>query len=398
LGQGGSADRGYLIGENKEKMNILQIVSSLEEISGPANSLYLVAAGLAHKGHRVICAHYVGAQGPLVTRLEQQGIDVINLNPRNCSGSRVNRLKILIKLISLIYKHKIEIIHAHNWDADCYAFLAAYFKQVKVVVTLHSRSYFKWVNSHTWKYKKLFLAKCAYFVCVSKIIADEFIQTCNVPKNKVAVVYNCPQDNFFELSNSEKAVKIRAEFNIKDNEFLLGSVGNFTKFKGIIYLLEALVELRSHNLKLLLVGADVANMKPVYQRFIRDNNLVDQVIFAGFRQDITDILDAIDLFVFPSTEEADPIALSEAMARGKPVIATGIGGIPEKVVDKKNGILIDPEDSGKIKIAIEYCLNNKDETKQMGQAAKKTMQDKFSFKTMIKGYEDLYENSLCVLS
>lgn len=379
-------------------MNILQIVSSLEEISGPANSLYLLASGLAQKGHRVICTHYIGVKGPLVARLEQQGIEVINLNPQNYPSSRINRFKILLKLISLIYKYKIEIIHAHNWDADCYAFLAAFFKQVKVVVTLHSRSYFKWVNSHKWKYEQLFFARCTYFVCVSKIIADEFKQKCNVSKSKVAVVYNCPQDKFFELPNSEKAVKIRAEFHIKDNEFLLGSVGNFTKFKGIIYLLKALAELKISTLKLLLVGADVANLKPDYDRFINDHKIAGQVIFAGFRQDITDILDAIDLFVFPSTEEADPIALSEAMARGKPVIATKIGGIPEKVEDKKNGILIDPENPEQIKMAIEFCLNNKDKTGQMGQSARKLMQDKFSFKTMIKGYEELYENSFCVLS
>ncbi|MFH1062930.1 MAG: glycosyltransferase family 4 protein [Candidatus Omnitrophota bacterium] len=372
-------------------MNILQIVSSLEEISGPANSLYLVSTGMAQMGHKVICAHYVGLQGPLVQRLEQQGIEVINLNPQNYSSSRINRFKMLLKLMDLVYKHKIDVIHAHNWDADCYAFLVSFFKNVKVVVTLHSRSYFKWVNSHKWKYEKLFFSKCTYFACVSKIIANEFKQKCNVPKNKIAVVYNCPEDKFSESPNSEKAAKIRAEFNIKDNEFLLGSIGNFTKFKGIIYLLKALVDLPKDNFKLFLVGADAANMKPDYETFLVNNKIESKVIFAGFRQDITDILDAMDLFVFPSTEEADPIALSEAMARGKPVIATRIGGIPEKIEDNKTGMLIDPEDSGQIKTAIEYCMNNKAKAVEMGQAAKKLMQDRFSFKAMIKGYEGLYK-------
>jgi glycosyltransferase involved in cell wall biosynthesis len=372
-------------------MNILQIVSSLAEISGPANSLYLVSTGMAQIGHKVICAHYVGLQGPLVQRLEQQGIKVVNLNPKNNSSSRMNRLAILLKLISLVFKHKIEVIHAHNWDADCYAFLIGFFKKIKVVVTLHSRSYFEWVNSHQWKYEKLFFSKCTYFACVSKIIADEFKQKCHAPKNKVVVVYNCPQDSFFEPPNGEKAAKIRAEFKIRGNEFLLGSVGNFTKFKGIIYLLEALAELPKENIKLLLVGADAANMQPGYELFLKNKQMQSEVIFAGFRQDITDILDAMDLFVFPSTEEADPIALSEAMARAKPVIATRIGGIPEKIENNKTGILIDPENPGQIKTAIEYCLNNKDKTVRMGQAAKKLMQERFSFEIMIKGYEGLYK-------
>lgn len=373
-------------------MNILQIVSSLEEISGPANSLYLIATGLAQMGHKVICVHYVGKQGPLVKRLEKQKIKVIDLNPKNKSIKRINRLSMVLKLVGIIYKHKIKIIHAHNWDADCYAFLAAFFKKVKVVVTLHSRSYFQWFNSHKWKYERLFLKKCSYFVCVSKIMVNEFKQKCKVPASKVKVVYNSPLSSFFKTPDKESANKIRSEFKIDDSDFLLGSVGNFTKFKGIIYLLEAMDNLKDAKLKVLLVGVDVADMMPVYEQFLKGKELEKRIEFVGFRQDIPDILDAIDLFVFPSTEEADPIALSEAMAKGKAIIATKIGGIPEKVIDGETGILIDPESSEQLKKTIEYCILNKDKIIIMGQAAKKLMENKFSFKTMIRGYEDLYKS------
>ncbi len=372
-------------------MNILQIVSSLEEISGPANSLYLVSTGLAQMGHKIICVHYVGKQGPLVKRLEEQGIEVIDLNPKNKFKKRINRLAMVLRLVGIIYKHKIKVIHAHNWDADCYAFLAAFFKRVKVVVTLHSRSYFQWFNSHKWKYEKLLLNKCTFFACVSEIISNEFRQKCEVPANKVKVVYNSPSSDFFNNPDKKSANKIRSEFKIDDSEFLLGSVGNFTKFKGIIYLLEAMEALKTDKLKLLLVGADAADMQPVYEQFLIDKKIKNHVIFAGFRQDIPDILDAIDLFVFPSTEEADPIALSEAMARGKPIIATKIGGIPEKVIDGKSGILVDAENSEQLRKAIEYSMQNQDKLIAMGKAAKKLMQDRFSSKTMIKNYEELYK-------
>ena len=135
-------------------MNILQIVSSLEEISGPANSLYLIATGLVQKGHKVICVHYIGGQGPLVEKLKQQNIEVINLNPKNHKKNRFSRIKMLLKLISIVYKNKIDVIHAHNWDADCYAFFVRLFKKIKIIVTLHSRSYFNWVNYHKLKYEK----------------------------------------------------------------------------------------------------------------------------------------------------------------------------------------------------------------------------------------------------
>jgi glycosyltransferase involved in cell wall biosynthesis len=375
-------------------MNILQIVSSLEEISGPANSLYLVSSGLAQKGHKVICAHYVGTQGPLVKRLLDQNIEVINLNPKNKKISRFGRAVMLLHLIRSIHKHKIEIIHAHNWDADCYAFLAAFFKDVKVFVTLHSRSYFDWMNSHKWKYNNFFIPKCTKFVCVSKKIKKEFMEKCNINENKTAVVYNCPHDDFFKPNDYDNYKKIRDEFRIKNDEILLGSVGNFTKFKGIKYLLQALEKIKNDKLKLILVGEDAADMRPGYEDFIKKNGLSDKVIFAGFRQDITEILDAIDIFVFPSTEEADPIALSEAMAKAKPVIATKIAAMLEKIEDKRTGLLINPEDSGQLKQAIEFYIKNKQQAAQIGKNARQMMQEKYSFDTMIMNYEKLYKTGL----
>ncbi|MFH1459644.1 MAG: glycosyltransferase family 4 protein [Candidatus Omnitrophota bacterium] len=372
-------------------MNILQIVSSLAEISGPANSLYLVATGLKQKGHNVVCAHYVGERGPLVEKLENQGIKVINLGGGDANQPRFIRLRILIRLIMLVFKEKIEIIQAHNWDADCYALLAGIFKKMRKVVSLHSRSYFDWVNKHYAKYDRLFFKLVDNYVCVSQCMADEFKEKYPQIRNKISVIYNSPAEQFFKNFNFTNRKKIREEFNVSDQEVLIGSVGNFTRFKGIEYLLEALNNLSYDDFKVLLVGQDYGNIKNKYNSYLKDKPLKSKIIFAGFRQDIRDILDALDIFVFPSTEEVDPIALSEAMARGKTIISTIVGGIPEKVENKKNGILVEPKNSASLRNALEFCLKNPAKAQEMAFNARQTIHQKFSYEKMVQSYLEVFK-------
>jgi len=371
-------------------MNILEIVSSMEEISGPSNAMFLVAKGLAERGHNVTCAYYIGKEGPLVRQLRGQGLEVINLCGRKKATGRFKRFQILLRLIKVIHSHKIDVIHAHHWDADCYALLAGMTKRVKKIITLHSRSYFEWVMKHKEKYQWLFFFLADYFVCVSKSLEKEFRQRCHQAAGKVAVVYNAPPLEFFRPLDTRARQDIRAEFGIGKDEFLIGSVGNFTPFKGILYLLQALTKIKQYDFKLLLVGADYGNQRPEYERFLEGKEIEKRVIFAGFRKDIPQILDALDLFVFPSTEEVDPIALSEAMAKGKPIVATAVGGIPEKIKDAQTGILVVSGDSDALAEKIMFCMKNRDQTAAMGKRGKQLIDESFSFDKMIRSYEELY--------
>jgi len=371
-------------------MNILQIVSSLEEISGPAKSLFLVATGMAEQGHTVTCAHFIGSAGVLVTRLQEQGIEVVNLGSQKSRNSFFERIRIIFRLVCLVHKKKIEVIHAHHWDADCLAFIAKMTKKMKIIITLHSRSYFDWVKAHALRYKFIFIPIADKFVCVSQSMATEFAQKIPEAKNKIALVYNAPAPEFFQPRNDDNRKKVRGEFGVADDEFLIGSVGNFSPFKGIIYLLEAVMKISAESLKVLLVGADYGKQKDGYERFLADKYFRTKIIFPGFRKDIPSILDALDLFVFPSLEEVDPIALSEAMARGKPVVATTVGGIPEKIKDGETGFLVPPADSEALAVKIRFCLQNRARAEEAGREARREMSTGFSFAAMIRNYEALY--------
>lgn len=368
----------------------MQIVSSLGEISGPAKSLYMLAAGMAECGHRLCCVHYIGGECVLVERLRNKGISVVDLQKEKAGISWAGRMRMVRSLRKIIRAEKIDVVHAHHWDADCYALLASLGMGIKKIVTLHSRSYLDWVGQHSLKYKYVFFPSMDACVCVSRSLETELMRCCPGIKGKTVVIYNAPSPEFFLDTDLEARAAVRREFAIKDDELLIGSVGNFSRFKGIIHLLEALLKINSEKVKVLLVGADYGRQKEEYNRFLEDSALRSKILFPGFREDIPRILDALDLFVFPSTEEVDPIALSEAMAKGKPVIASIIGGIPEKIEDGVNGFLVLPADSEALAQKISYCLENRDQIKSMGERSRRTMREHFSYDAMIRRYETLY--------
>jgi glycosyltransferase involved in cell wall biosynthesis len=115
-----------------------------------------------------------------------------------------------------------------------------------------------------------------------------------------------------------------------------------------------------------------------------------RIIFAGYQEDIAAALEAMDLFVHPSVEDADPWVVSEAMARGRPIVATRIGGIPEKIQDRRCGLLVPAGDPRALAEACSYYYAHPDMRQAHGRAARERVQKDFSIDVMISRHEQLY--------
>ncbi len=165
--------------------------------------------------------------------------------------------------------------------------------------------------------------------------------------------------------------------------------------KGIKYLIEsASLLLQSRNdISFLLVGEGA--LKEELKILCADLKIEKNVIFAGERSDIPEILSLTDIFVLPSLREGLPLTILEAMACGKPVIATNVGGIPEIVKDGITGILVSPEDSGALYSAMNELLDDRERREKMGRNGKRVCNESFSSKTMVGKIEDLYDSLMC---
>jgi glycosyltransferase involved in cell wall biosynthesis len=138
---------------------------------------------------------------------------------------------------------------------------------------------------------------------------------------------------------------------------------------------------------LLLVGTGPLRLE--LERQIGATGLQDRVHLLGRRRDVPEILNAADVFVLSSDYEGNPLSVMEAMAAGKPMLCTAVGGVPELVEDGC-GLLVPPQDAQALSKAMSYMLENPNARKSMGEKSARRAVERFDLRTMTEAYEDLY--------
>lgn len=228
-------------------------------------------------------------------------------------------------------------------------------------------------------------------VAVSEATRKSVIAS-GIPADSVETIYG-GIDALRELGAGEKS-RIRRELGIEDSELVIGIVARLVELKGHKYLLEAVKQLcgRYGNLRLLIVGTGPQENE--LKNYASELGIADKVVFAGFRSDVENIMNIIDISVLPSLTEALSLSLIEGMAVGKPCVGSQAGGIPEVVRDGENGFLVPPGDSKKLADAIGRLLESEELRLSMGQKGKAYMEEKFTASGMADKIERLYEQCL----
>jgi glycosyltransferase involved in cell wall biosynthesis len=131
-------------------------------------------------------------------------------------------------------------------------------------------------------------------------------------------------------------------------------------------------------------------LKSELERQIGAWGLRERVHLLGLRSDVPELLNAADVFVLSSDYEGNPLAVMEAMAAGKPVVSTAVGGVPELVEDGC-GLLVPPLDAQALSKAMSHMLENPSARKSMGEKSARRAVERFDLKVMTEAYEDLYK-------
>jgi glycosyltransferase involved in cell wall biosynthesis len=231
-------------------------------------------------------------------------------------------------------------------------------------------------------------------VVVSQDLKRFVCDKVGVPAKRVTVIYNGVAP--VQTVTDEEAQTCKAELGISDCYPLLGVVGSLYPVKGHRFLLEAMPDIlrRFPNTGLLVIGRgelEVALKEQAEQLAIATN-----VHFLGMRQDVPRLLSVLDAFVLPSLSEGLSLALLEAMASGKPVVATRVGGNPELIDHGRTGFLIQPEDAKDLAANLVKLLTDPGMMQQFGQQAAERVREHFGLSQMVDQYRDLYARLLTV--
>ncbi len=276
--------------------------------------------------------------------------------------------------LRLLRREQVVLIHAHEFSAILCGWIVAMRAGVPFVATVHGKNYF-WEKLRRRIAYRL-VSRHGTVVAVSQDLKQFMCDKVGVQEQRVEVIYNGVAPA--QTVTDEDVQKCKAELGISGGYPVLGIVGSLYPVKGHGFLLEAMPEIlaRWPKAQLLVIGRgelDAALKEQVEQLAILSN-----VHFLGMRQDMPRLLSVLDAFVLPSLSEGLSLALLEAMASGKPVVATEVGGNPELVDHGKIGFLVQPEDAKDLAANLVKLLSDQGMMQQFSRQAAERAQQRFS--------------------
>ena len=317
--------------------------------------------------------------------LERSGIPVWYLGKRRGFDPRM-----YFRISAVLRQFRPHIVHTHTYVLR-YVLLPIVYRRIRGKVhTVHSLAE-KEVDAPGKLVHRLAFSLGVIPVAIASEVA--------ISLNRAYGLTRVPLiPNGIPLQTYRSPAMTRTEWRRREGigaeEVVFACVGRLTVPKNQQLLLDAFARVPDAREKgrLLLVGDGEKRRELELQA--QALGLGHRVRFLGVRTDIPDILGACDVFVLSSSWEGNPLAVMEAMAAGKAVIATAVGGVPELVVDSATGFLVPPGDAPALGEAMSVLLHDASRRREMGRAAAKRAEEQFCVKVMAKRYEELYENLL----
>lgn len=290
------------------------------------------------------------------------------------------------KVFLFLRRQRFDIISTHLFEANFIIRFLNLFLGVKTVFIFEHNIYWQ---KERWKIlADRWLAKQTAKIFVdSQAILDFTVQQEKISRPKFAIL---PYPIELIEKKDYNINKIKQEFGLPPASLVVGSVARFVKQKGQIYLLKAaakiLERIKQPEVYFLLVG--YGPMEARLRQLAESLNIKSRVIISPAK-DIKEVLPIIDIYVISSLWEGQPIAMLEAMAVGCPVVATKVGGIPEVLIERKNGLLAVAGDENSLAEKIIMLLEDKELRASISQAARLTATG-FSLPVYIKKLEDYF--------
>lgn len=302
--------------------------------------------------------------------------------------SRLWKLREWLNFIISIKKLRPDAIHAHLHYATITSIVVGALLRIRTVVTLHTLD-----EPNQWSKSglrlRLMFALIKYLPCELICLTNQARTVAlKYAPEKVKHVHVIP--NGVDLSEWSVSHQIEQGNQKPDKPFVMLSVAVLRKMKGLQYLIRAhgILSKRFPALQLWIVGDGPERDSLEHEAELAGNR--DNVFFAGHRSDVRELMKQADLFVLPTLFDALPTVIIEAMAAGLPIVASRTGGIPEMITSEETGILVEPASEDELVSACERIILDHDLAKQLGRAARDSVERNFDLNVQVDRLLALY--------
>lgn len=304
---------------------------------------------------------------------------------------------LILRLWKILREEKIDIIHTHTITGNFYGRIAAKLSGNTIIVTTVHSYVIPEMRGNTevslkdkLRYKRdVWMSGTSdQFIAVAKGVREKLIDI-GTPKRRIAVIRHGVE--LPEISPpSSRTDSLRNEFNIAKDDAVIGIVGRLIPLKNHQLFLKTAKEVLKvrPKAKFLIIGDGI--LKEHLIELAKNLNISKNVIFTGWRNDINKFYQLIDILVLCSISESQGLAILEAMAQSKPVVAVDINEIAETIIHGETGLIVPFNDVKALVDAILILVDNRSMARQMGEKGRESIEKKFSVMRMVEETASLY--------
>jgi glycosyltransferase involved in cell wall biosynthesis len=305
-------------------------------------------------------------------------------------------LSALGRLASVVRDRSVHLIHTHDNKSHFLGRIVGRRLGIPVISTFHGQTkfglelnVFKRTLYH-WLVRKTD-GLVTHFIAVSSELRGELLRR-GIEPHRISLIPNGIDADQFVASASR--APSRQQEGIADDAYVIGVVGRLSGEKGHRHFLQAVAPLcRSRpNLTCLVVGD--GPLRAALESDAARLGIRERVLFAGFRRDIATMYALMDVVVLPSLGEGLPVTLLEAMAMGKPMVATRVGGVPEVIDNGRDGLIVSPADPNSLRVALERILQDSGLAEGFGRSAAAKVRARFGADLLARRTTEVYRGVL----
>jgi glycosyltransferase involved in cell wall biosynthesis len=344
-----------------------------------------ISARLRDRGHDVHPVCYSGS--PIHERLNKLGFDPLTLD----LWGKFHPFKAM-KLARYINRHEVDIVHT-DYSRDLFTLVPAlkWTKPTPLVLHKHVGTIRpKNLPVHPYLYRNV-----DHVIAISRVIRKNLLETHPLRPDQVGIIHHGINMERF-VPAADRRDRLRGELGVGKQERLVGIVGRLDMAKGHLQFLEVAQRILPEfpATRFIIVGeatrGEDEDANAILDR-IEKADLGDRMILTGYRDDVPDLLGAMDLFLFPTHAEAFGLVIVEAMAMGLPVVSANCDGVPDIVEEGRTGLLVNPRDVEGLTAAVGTLLKDGEMRRAFGKAGRARAETLFSEEKMCREMEELYQ-------
>jgi glycosyltransferase involved in cell wall biosynthesis len=379
----------------------LRVIARLN-MGGPALHVAYLTHGLRERGYdtTLVAGSLARGEDSMEFVARELGIEATHLPELRRDISPLRDLQATLRLARLIRRLRPHILHTHTAKAGAVGRMAAMLvggRRPIVVHTFHGhvlRGYFGRSLSYGFRLLERWLARRSdALVAVSPEVRDELVRLGVAPAEKFTVV-RVGIELTGRVADTDGRAETRRQLGISDGSFTVGWIGRMTGVKRTSDVLLAFRRLQDRGVDAFLCMIGDGPEREQLERRAHELGIMKRTLFLGYQEEVAPYYAALDAMILPSGNEGTPVSAIEALAAGRPVVATHVGGVPDVVREGEDGFLVAPGAVDDLADRLARLAGDEELRRRMGEAGRERVLPRYSVERLVDDVDALYRSLL----